>query len=117
MDAATGAGVMFAPGILLDGQPFGFGRLSERALRGAPSPLPNPLPPGVTMQQYLPYLLVLACPVGMGLMMWFMMRGQHSPQSPPSQQEEIAMLRAEIATLREQQQRPHDSRDSTGSQP
>ena len=27
--------VMFAPGILLDGQPFGYGRLSERKLRRA----------------------------------------------------------------------------------
>jgi glutaredoxin len=32
---ATQAGVLFAPGILLDGQPFTFGRLSERALRRA----------------------------------------------------------------------------------
>jgi glutaredoxin len=32
---ATTAGVLFAPGILLDGRPFGFGRLSERALRRA----------------------------------------------------------------------------------
>jgi glutaredoxin len=30
---ATSAGVPFAPGILLDGTPFGFGRLSERKLR------------------------------------------------------------------------------------
>ena len=27
--------MMFSPGILLDGRPFGFGRLSERALRRA----------------------------------------------------------------------------------
>lgn len=32
--AAT-AGVLFAPGILLDGHPFGYGRLSERRLRRA----------------------------------------------------------------------------------
>ena len=32
---ATEAGVMFAPGVLLDGRPFGFGRLSERKLRKA----------------------------------------------------------------------------------
>jgi beta-phosphoglucomutase family hydrolase len=31
---ATRTGMLFAPGILLDGQPFGFGRLSERKLRG-----------------------------------------------------------------------------------
>jgi hypothetical protein len=69
------------------------------------------------MQQYLPLLLILACPVGMGLMMWFMMRGQHgqnTPQTSPAQQEEIAMLRDEIASLREQQQRhdEHEQRDS-----
>jgi len=29
------AGVMFAPGILLDGRPFAYGRLSERKLRKA----------------------------------------------------------------------------------
>jgi glutaredoxin len=32
---ATEAGVAFAPGILLDGTPFGYGRLSERRLRRA----------------------------------------------------------------------------------
>jgi len=29
---ATSAGVLFAPGVLVDGQPFSFGRLSERKL-------------------------------------------------------------------------------------
>jgi hypothetical protein len=29
------AGVLFAPGILLDGRPFSYGRLSERRLRRA----------------------------------------------------------------------------------
>lgn len=77
------------------------------------------------MQQYLPLLLVLACPVGMGLMMWFMMRGQHgqnTTQASPAQQGEIAMLRAEIAALREQQPRHNyqhrpDSHDTTGTPP
>jgi glutaredoxin len=32
---ATDAGVLFAPGVLLDGEPFSFGRLSERKLRRA----------------------------------------------------------------------------------
>jgi glutaredoxin len=32
---ATRLGVMFAPGILIDGELFGFGQLSERALRRA----------------------------------------------------------------------------------
>jgi len=30
---AAGAGVMFAPGLLVDGRPFGYGRISERRLR------------------------------------------------------------------------------------
>ena len=32
---ATRAGVLFAPGLLVDGRPFGYGRLSERRLRRA----------------------------------------------------------------------------------
>jgi hypothetical protein len=30
---AAQAGVLFAPGVLVDGRPFGYGRLSERRLR------------------------------------------------------------------------------------
>lgn len=30
---ATEAGMLFAPGVLLDGEPFTYGRLSERKLR------------------------------------------------------------------------------------
>lgn len=30
---ASRAGVMFAPGVLVDGEPFSFGRLSEQKLR------------------------------------------------------------------------------------
>jgi glutaredoxin len=30
---AASAGVLFAPGVLVDGEPFSFGRLSERKLR------------------------------------------------------------------------------------
>jgi glutaredoxin len=30
---AARAGVMFAPGLLIDGRPFGYGRISERRLR------------------------------------------------------------------------------------
>ena len=32
-DLAARAGVMFAPGLLVDGRPFGYGRISERRLR------------------------------------------------------------------------------------
>ena len=34
-ELATAAGVLFAPGVLLDGQPFSHGRLSQRKLRKA----------------------------------------------------------------------------------
>jgi len=37
------------------------------------------------MSQVLPYLLVLACPISMGFMMWFMER---SPRGTPSAQPE-----------------------------
>jgi glutaredoxin len=30
---AEGGGILFPPGVLLDGQPFSYGRLSERKLR------------------------------------------------------------------------------------
>jgi hypothetical protein len=30
---AAGAGFLFAPGVLIDGEPFSYGRLSERRLR------------------------------------------------------------------------------------
>jgi hypothetical protein len=48
-------------------------------------------------------LAVLACPVGMGLMMWLMMRGAKQPTTPdPTAQDastELARLRAEIDQL------------------
>lgn len=69
------------------------------------------------MLQYLPLLVVLACPVMMGAMMW-MMRGRHSATGGPDETapgtstlEEIAILRAEVALLREERAR----RDAPGS--
>ena len=41
-DLAIHAGILFAPGILLDGHPYTFGRLSERALRRTLSRTPTP---------------------------------------------------------------------------
>jgi len=41
---ALGAGMLFAPGILLDGAPYAFGRLSERALRRTLSRAPATTP-------------------------------------------------------------------------
>ena len=50
-------------------------------------------------------LVFLACPLGMGLMMWFMMRGNSNAQpaqdeSSAAEQTELARLRAEIDLLR-----------------
>ena len=57
------------------------------------------------------YLLALACPVGMGAMMWLMMRGGKSPAKAsdtpqpivlrPDQQAELARLRVEIDELKQ----------------
>ncbi|MEV8311756.1 hypothetical protein AB0P36_31625 [Streptomyces flavidovirens] len=59
------------------------------------------------MDQLLYLLPVLACPIGMGLMMWFMMRSRRSPegqapQTPPTaeQQQELTRLRQEVEALR-----------------
>lgn len=54
------------------------------------------------------YLLaLLACPIGMGAMMWFMSRGQHggsnnTPSTGNSRDNELAQLRNEVNTLRQQ---------------
>lgn len=45
------------------------------------------------MDHLLPYLLVLACPVSMGAMMWFMMRGN------PDQAREKADLERRVREL------------------
>ena len=59
----------------------------------------------------LVYLLpILVCPLMMGAMMWMMMRGNHTSSVPqPGTQEEIAALRAEVATLRVGQASHHAS--------
>ncbi len=47
-------------------------------------------------------LAVLACPIGMGMMMWMMMRGGHGRAASPhsTSEPEIAQLRAEVEQLR-----------------
>ncbi|WP_019484281.1 hypothetical protein [Arthrobacter sp. TB 23] len=54
------------------------------------------------MSEALYALALLACPVGMGLMMWFMMRGSKSSpaQEAPLDEAELVKLRAEIDQLR-----------------
>lgn len=52
------------------------------------------------MQQVFYSLAILACPVGMGLMMWFMMSGtKHSAKAAPEAPDinaELARLQGEI---------------------
>lgn len=63
------------------------------------------------MSELLYLLALLACPVGMGAMMWMMSRGHGSaPQPAEDKQTELAGLRAEIDQLRAE-------RSSSGGDP
>lgn len=52
------------------------------------------------MEQLVLVVAVLVCPVGMGLMMWFMMRARSERPATPDQEQELARLRAQIEALR-----------------
>ncbi len=80
-------------------------------------------PPGrllleVVVSEALSLLALLACPVGMGAMMWMMGRGMQRPNSAPAEstaalpekQAELVRLRAEIDQLRAERA---DSRSET----
>lgn len=48
----------------------------------------------------------LACPIGMGVMMYFMMRGKSDDSAAPAHEaDEVARLRAEVDELRHQTNR------------
>ncbi len=47
------------------------------------------------MSQFLPYLLVLVCPLTMGVMMWVMMRGKGQQPDP-----RVAELERQLNDLR-----------------
>lgn len=63
------------------------------------------------MESLLLSLALLACPVGMGLMMWMMMRGQ-GKSSGQDGRHEVAQLRAEIDALRSERAGRPDRRAS-----
>lgn len=53
------------------------------------------------MSELFYLLALLACPIGMGAMMWMMSRGHGSqPQPVEDKQAELAGLRAEVDLLR-----------------
>ncbi len=57
------------------------------------------------MTQLLPYLLLLVCPVTMGVMMWVMMRGMGQSQRPDPRvaelESQVSELRSAVATGRQ----------------
>ena len=56
------------------------------------------------MTQFLYFLPLLTCPIVMGAMMFFMMRGNKNEQQPePGSAQELVRMRAEIDQLRAQQ--------------
>jgi hypothetical protein len=64
------------------------------------------------MGNLLYVLPALACPIGMGAMMWFMMRGGKNtkqPAQPGPQAAELDTLRAQVAELRTKVQAPQDA--------
>ncbi|MET9835543.1 hypothetical protein ABZ078_41110 [Streptomyces sp. NPDC006385] len=66
------------------------------------------------MESLLYLLPALACPVGMGLMMWFMMRGRH-PAPTTAQEQEPARLRKEVEALRGEQAPKTDLRKGSSA--
>lgn len=74
------------------------------------------------MEQFLAALPLLACPVGMGVMMWWMSRlgrnsSKHMAQGP-DQTAEVARLRAELDQLRaDHEVRSQTAEQATGRNP
>lgn len=52
------------------------------------------------MEQFFYALAVLACPLGMGLMMLFMMRPRHTAPAASEGQDELTRLQAEVDQLK-----------------
>lgn len=56
------------------------------------------------MEQFLAALPFLACPIGMGAMMWFMSRHGDKPSGQSAADTEVAELRRELADLQAAQE-------------
>lgn len=73
------------------------------------------------MPESLYALALLACPLGMGAMMWMMMRGDNKKTQPADA--DVAAKRTELAALQAQidqfaaAQRDRDASDTTGQRP
>ncbi|PPK94547.1 hypothetical protein CLV92_10750 [Kineococcus xinjiangensis] len=71
------------------------------------------------MSEALYALALLACPVGMGLVMWFLVRGMRQPEQTPadvkSKQVELMRLQAEIDQL--EAERTHRRSEPAGNHP
>jgi len=52
------------------------------------------------VEQILPYLFFLACPISMGLMMWMMMRKDHEPALAPKSDPRVTELESQVNELR-----------------
>ena len=61
------------------------------------------------MTQLLPYLLILVCPITMGVMMWVMMRGMDRGKQPDPR---VADLESQVAELRSAMSRAADGESS-----
>lgn len=65
--------------------------------------------------EFLTSLALLACPVGMGLMMWFMMRGMNGDHRKAPGSSSLEALRAERARI-DAELAGHESADGVPTQ-
>ncbi len=71
------------------------------------------------MEGALVALAVLACPIGMGLMMWFMAKGMRRDDGPAERERQptVEELRREHAELETQIERAEQARGASNGEP